>query len=390
MTETSRKRAAGPPRETRVLDLANTSQAAKELLASRVAYLRDEHGIEGEILCSAGRYVDRMRAAGITVRVLNTPRSLKPLALLRSYVGLVRLLRRERYDIIHSHGSVLGLLTRLTKPFSKAVIVHTVHGFHFHENMPRPLHLLYEAAERSLAHLSDVVLSQNQEDFAVLESWRMPDRFEWIGNGIKLPVDGPPYRAERKDEYGLCCIARFEPVKNHRMIFEALAMIRRRGVRAKLTCFGAGRLLTEAQRHVRALGIADSVQFRGYVDDISPELAGMDLHLLSSLKEGMPRAIIETMAAGIPSVATDVKGTREVIADGITGCLVPLTDTAGFANAIADLLLDAERRQAMSAACVAHARAHYDESVVCDRLARLYHRLLEPRADEDRRLPKSA
>lgn len=135
-------------------------------------------------------------------------------------------------------------------------------------------------------------------------------------------------------------------------------------------------MFDDVKAYVCDLGVEDHVEFRGYVRDVSAHLAGVDLHILTSLKEGLPRAIIETMAMGIPPVATNVKGTREVVEDGITGRLVPLKNPAALADAAVQLLLDPVQRQRMSEACVTVAREKYGESAVCDRLARLYASLL--------------
>ena len=377
MVGSSKASSANRDRAMKVLDLINTSESAKELLLGRALDLRARHGVEAHILCSPGAYVNPMREAGIVVHILDTPRTMRPFALTRSYLELIRLLRRERYDILHSHGSVLGLLTRLARPFTTAAIVHTVHGFHFHERMPRTRRILYRAAERLLAGRTDLILSQNREDLGVLRGWRLRGRVEWIGNGIPLPEVSFSYRAEAKAEYLLCCIARFEPVKNHRMLFDAFAGVLAAGVRARLVCFGAGELLGEMKGYVRDLGVLDSVDFRGYVDQVIPHLGDVDLHVLTSEKEGLPRALMETMAVGIPSVATDVKGTSEVVVDGVTGRLVPLGDAATFADTVAGLLRDPNQRSRMSRACMARAREQYDEASVSDRLARFYSTLRE-------------
>ncbi len=125
MVGNSKASSANRDRAMRVLELINTSESAKEILLGRALYLREKHGVEAQILCSPGAYVDTMREVGIVVHVLDTPRAMRPLALTRSYLELIRLLRRERYEILHSHGSVLGLLTRLARPFTTAAIVHT-------------------------------------------------------------------------------------------------------------------------------------------------------------------------------------------------------------------------------------------------------------------------
>lgn len=364
----------------KILDLTNTSASAKELLLDRALYLEREYGVECHILSSRGPYVEVLREHGIRVHVLDTPRNLRLGALLTSFVRLIRLLREERFDIIHSHGSVLGLLTRLTRPFTSAKIVHTVHGLHTHENMFAPKRWIFDLVERQLSRLTDLLLVQNREDFRKIRSWVSDDRARWIGNGIQLPTRQRSYEAATRNEYRLCCVARFEPVKNHVMLIDAFHQVLKSDCNARLVCLGDGSLRTEIEDIVKKRGIEDKVEFRGYVDDPISELVEMDLNLLTSVKEGLPRALIEAMALGIPSVATDVKGSREVLKDGVTGILVELGDAEAFAAAIVDLLNDPERRAEMSRAAVARARSHFDETRICERLMDSYVELVsDPR-----------
>ncbi|MCK5482679.1 MAG: glycosyltransferase family 4 protein [Gemmatimonadetes bacterium] len=356
----------------RVLDLINTSESAKELLLDRALYLADRFGVEPHIACSDGPYVELIRSRGVTVHLLDTPRTMKPFALATGYAALLRLLRRHEFDILHSHGSTLGLLTRLAGPFTRARIVHTVHGFHFHEGMRKSQRSTYEWVERALLRITDVTLSQNEEDFRIIRRWNPRARSELIGNGIQLPMQETSYTARCKPRYTLSCIARFEEVKNHRMLIDAMRCVRNAGVEVRLICFGKGETQASMVAYARELDLENRIDFPGYVDNVLEHLEGVDLNVLTSIKEGVPRALIESMALGIPSLCTDVKGSREVVVDGVTGRLVPAGDVEEFARAVVGLLEDPETRQAMSEACVRRAREHYDEDRICDRLHDLY------------------
>ena len=286
--------------------------------------LADRYGVEPHIACSDGPYVGPLRERGVTVHVLETPRTMRPLSLAGAYANLVRLVRRHEFDVLHSHGSVVGLLTRLVGPLSGAAVVHTVHGFHFHEGMGTVERGAYEWVEQTLLSLTDVTLSQNVEDYRVIRSWNPRKHAELIGNGIQLPAVDAAYVARRKSRYTLSCIARFEEVKNHRMLIDAVARVRAAGLDLRLICFGKGETQADVEAYARELDLEASVVFRGYVDNVLEHLREVDLNVLTSIKEGAPRALIETMALGIPSVCTDVKGSREVVVDGITGRLVPV------------------------------------------------------------------
>lgn len=370
MADPSGSRSDG--RSIKVLDLINTSASAKELLLDRALRLADRYGVESHIACSNGRYVEPMREQGVTVHVLETPRRMRPLALASAYADLARLVRREGFDVLHSHGSVLGLLTRLVRPLSKARIVHTVHGFHFHEGMNSVESSVYSWVERTLLRLTDITLSQNTEDFGIIRSWDPQARAAVIGNGIQLPETPVSYAAKLKPEYTVSCIARFEEVKNHRMLIDVVRSIQDAEVDVRLVCFGKGETQADVEAYARERGLSDRVEFRGYVDNVLEHLGGVDLNVLTSVKEGAPRALIEAMALGVPSVATDVKGSREVIVDGLTGRLVPVGAVDDFAATVVDLLTDPRQRQAMSDNGVRRAREHYDEDAICDRLYELY------------------
>jgi len=230
----------------------------------------------------------------------------------------------------------------------------------------------YEAVERALLRLADATLSQNEEDFQVIQGWNPGARAAVIGNGVQLPRGPVKYVAREKPEYVLSCIARFEEVKNHRMLINVLRSVLDSGLRVRLICFGQGETLPDIEAYACELGLSGYVEFPGYVDDVFEHLDGVDLNLLTSIKEGVPRALIESMAIGIPSVATDVKGSREVVVDGVTGRLVPVDDISSFSEAVIDLLTDADRRQAMSDNGLKRAREYYDEAAICDRLYDLY------------------
>src|SRR5207245_2405019 len=129
----------------------------------------------------------------------------------------------------------------------------------------------------------------------------------------------------------------------------------------------------------RRLGLADTVRFLGYRYDLPELTAAADVAVLTSLKEGLPRALMEAMAVGVPVVATDVKGSREVVVDGLTGFLVPLDDAHGLGERLAELLGSPVLRGAMGARGVAHARQHFDEERIVKRLAGLYRLALRAR-----------
>ncbi len=111
-------------------------------------------------------------------------------------------------------------------------------------------------------------------------------------------------------------------------------------------------------------------------DDVEALYLGMDLYVLASHREGFPRSAMEAAAAGLPIVATDIRGCRQVVDDGVTGLLVPARSPAALTEALDALISDRERRHRMGGAAAERARRDFDQQAVIDTTLRTYHRLL--------------
>ena len=175
----------------------------------------------------------------------------------------------------------------------------------------------------------------------------------------------------------MLCVGRLEPVKNQPMLFAALERLRAH--RPLLWLVGDGPLQAQYEAEVARRGLADGVQFLGYRYDVPELTAAADVVVLPSVKEGIPRALMQASAVGVPVVATDVKGSREVVVDGRTGYLVPLNDVPALADRLAALFDSPALRGELGAAGAAHAREHFDEQRVVERLVGIYRTALAAR-----------
>src|SRR5438874_2118097 len=174
------------PPMLRIVDVINTAASAREILLDRVRPLHRPPAIENWIVCSAGDDVDHVRAAGVPVAVIDTPRGLEPIAMARAAWRLTRFFRDLEPDLVHTHSSVPGVLGRVAaRAAGVPLVVHTVHGFHFHERSRLPSKLYSLATERALAPLTDMLLMQNREDLRIVRRWRGV-RAHLIGNGIDV------------------------------------------------------------------------------------------------------------------------------------------------------------------------------------------------------------
>src|SRR5437763_12450024 len=158
----------------RIVDVINTAASAKEILLDRARHFHRPPTVESWIVCSAGDHVDQIRRAGIPAAVIDTPRGLDPAALARATWRLARFFRECKPDLVHTHGSVPGVVGRLAARIAAVpIVVHTVHGFHFHRGSRLPSRVLSWAAERYLALFTVLLLTLHCEDLMVVRRRRV-------------------------------------------------------------------------------------------------------------------------------------------------------------------------------------------------------------------------
>ena len=375
---------AGPnpmPGAIRIVDVINLGTSAETLLRERVLALRAK-GIDNSVVCIDGPAVPRLIAAGVPVHTVPLPRGLDPVKLVRSTLEMAAWFRQMRPDIVHTHCTVPGVVGRLAARLAGVpVVMHTVHGFWFHDASPALERMVGVGVESFVGRFTDLLLSQNHADIEQALRHRIVprDRVRHVGNGITLarfPLAAP--RAEAEVPV-IVCVARFEPVKNHEQLLEAARLLMAQGVRFELRLIGGGEGQARCEALVREWGLAAHVRFLGYRDDIAQQLADSDIAVLTSRKEGIPRAALEAMAAGRPVVATRVTGTREVVRDGETGLLVGIDDAPALAAALARLLADPAERTRMGLCGREVVEAEFDEAEIVRRIERAYREALRLR-----------
>lgn len=320
-----------------------------------------------------GALVPAFTAAGATFAPLRADRL--SIGALRE---TVRLARRSRAQVIHSHGKGAGLYGRIAARLTGAAAIHTFHGIH-HAGYSR----LYLTLERALARRSYAVIhvSASQAEEARALGLAPPDRTRVIVNG----VDGAAIRALagrstltraglglRPDALVLATMARFDPIKGLDVLLRALPDLLARVPAAQLLIVGDGPERERLHALARELDEAGRAVFAGAVPDAARLLPLADLYVTASRREGLPLAVLEAMACGRPVLATRVPGHIDLVEDGVTGLLVPPDDPAHLAAAAAQLLLDAPRRAAMGEAGRARVVQRFDGARMVAEIADLY------------------
>lgn len=354
-----------PSHRPRGCRLVTTSLTARVLLANQ---LRRLHGIAWTVV-SGDAYEDA--PDGVSVRVVPIRREFS-LSDVASFVGLWRLFRQERFDVVQTHTPKASFLGLPAARLAGSRAVYTVHGALYFDGNGARANALGWCFERWCCQWAHQVLVQSREDERVLPSVRIcPSRkLAYVGNGIVMdrfldPV-APALRSERPIVMMVSRLVREKGCADFLAIAESLAG------RADFVHVGPF-------EHDQSDALTDDeveaargyVQFVGGVDDVRPYLASAAVIVLPSYREGIPRVAMEGAAMGRPVAAYDVRGVREVI-DPESGLLAPRGDRAALARIIEGLLDDPDRAAALGAQCRIHVVECFNEDRVIERLEATY------------------
>jgi len=360
------------------------------LLGPQLRAFRDA-GYEVIGASAPGPFVAELESWGIEHRPLaHATRAMAPHRDAAALAELYRLFRDLRPAIVHTHNPKPGVYGRLAASAARVpAVVNTVHGLYaLPEDSWRKRTVVY-SLERLAARGSDAELVQNPEDIDTLLRIGVPSsKVRLLGNGVDLERFTPPdpaVRAAVRAELGVgpdtvVCgvVGRLVWEKGYREVFAAARRLRTTAPDVVVVVVGPDdpQKADGVDAAAIAAAEADGVRFLGMRDDVERLYAGMDLYVLASYREGFPRSAMEAAASGLPVVATDIRGCRQVVETGRTGLLVPVRDAVALAEAIATIANDPDRRTAMARAARAKAEAEFDQTTQIRITLETYARLL--------------
>ena len=342
-------RVAAPPTTTTDLTL-------RYLLLGQLRRLAAE-GYEVTGISAPGPNAGALQAEGIRhLPWRNATRSWNPVADVRALAELVALLRRERFDLVHTHNPKPGVLGRVAARLAGTpLVVNTVHGLYATPEDRLRKRAAVLGLEWLAGRCSDLELYQSEEDLAWARRLRLArkGRSHLLGNGTDTgyfdPAQVPPERAAAlRRELGLPAdalvvgaVGRLVAEKGYRELFAAARAVRRADPRVRFLAVGAPDLeKADAISEAELAAAAGDVLVTGWRDDVRDLLAVMDVFVLASWREGMPRSAIEAAAMGKALVLTDIRGCREVARHDREALLVPPRDPGALAAAISRLAAD--------------------------------------------------
>ena len=346
----------------RVLFVATVDSHIWYFHMTHMQLLRDM-GYEVEVAAASAGFAERICAEGYEVHTI--PFSRNPLSLrnIGAYRALRRLMQSRQYAMVHVHTPVGGFLGRLAaRRVGVPHIIYTAHGFHFHRHGKWWSNRLYYTLERMAACWTDTLITINRADFAVASRDFGRGRTKVVylpGVGTDCSTFRPLSSIERiaaraslgSPAHSLVVTWVGELNRNKRPE-DALAAIRYLSEKhlARLVMLGKGGRDRELHDLVAHLDLEGVVFLAGRVSNVAEYLSASDVLISTSMREGLPRNVMEGMACGLPVVAYDIRGCNDLVVDGETGFLVPFGDVHGLADKLAWLAQHPDERHRMGMA----------------------------------------
>lgn len=319
----------------------------------------------------------------------NIPFERSPLKLanLKACRELKKLIDEEQYDLIHCHTPVGGAVTRLvaekSRKSGKTRVAYTAHGFHFYTGAPVLNWLLFYPIERILAHRTDLLITMNSEDYKRAKKFKAKKVAHVNGVGLDLDRFLPEQEEEKRsvraklhleqEDIFAITVGNLIKRKNQTILIEAVKKVN--NPHLHLFICGDGLYLNKLKEKAKELGIQKQIHFLGFRKDVEKLCGAADMFLFASRQEGLPVAVMEAMACGLPIVASRIRGNTDLIDNGKGGYLVHPMDVDGFVKRIRKITENKGRLERMKRYNLKKVQKYGIDSVV-EQMARLYQSMM--------------
>ena len=345
--------------------------------------------VSGPQTGSEGSLIEEVRQRGVQLTILpEMVREISPKNDLLALWKLYRLMHQKRYMIVHTHSSKAGIIGRLAARLAGTpLIVHTVHGWSFHDHMSPAVRRTYILLERISAAYTNALIVVTKKDIekGLKEGIGKVEQYHLIRSSVPLD-EFDPAKVDRiavRRELGIPAeafvignLGRFSAQKNPLDWVCVAGEVGRRHPEVYFLLVGDGPMRSQVETALAAEGISERTLLTGLRRDAAHMLAAMDVFVLTSLWEGLPRVIPQAMLMGLPIVANRADGTIEAITDGQTGFLCSPGDIAQMSKRISELIENAEQRRSMGHLGQEYARREFDLHQMITQIEALYRELL--------------
>jgi len=304
-----------------------------------------------------------------------------------AFYKIYQILKKNKYDIVHTHSSKPGFLGRIAaKLAGTPIIIHTIHGFPFNSFMPWAVRWFFIFIERFLSFISTklITVSKLNLQHAINMKLAPPNKFVNIYSGIdfdkfdkKVDVSKKRSALNIADNLRIVgVVGRLTYCKGLEYFLEAAKIISQQKEDVIFLMIGDGELRLMCEDLIKKLDISNHVKMLGFREDIPELLKILDVYVLSSRWEGLGRSLTEAMYLARPTVATAVEGVPELVQNGKTGILVPPANPQALADSILFLLNNPENAKEMASNAREFVRTHFSADKMVADIEKLYQNLI--------------
>ncbi len=382
----------------RILQICNLPSFIKQHLRRHIDHLTSL-GFTVESVCPDDVEIEELRQEGYIVHTMAIDRSIDLVSNYKCIMNLVKLIRKNRYDIIHVHNPVAALLGRIAaKVVGVKAIIYTSHGFYFHDLTPPLQYFVFCSIEILASYITDLIFSVNHEDINVLlkTGFCPKDKLWYLGSvGVDLKRFNPA-RISPEHQHNLRqffkiseqaypiigTIGRINEKKGSLYFIEAIHELRSQYPQVQALIIGEevssdpDGCRNRVIERIQELNLESHITLTGYREDVPELLSLMDIFTLPTFThEGLPSAVIEAMAMQKPVIASNIRGCREAIVHQKTGLIITPKSTQALANALRQLLKNPDKAKQMGREGRKRVEEEYDLRRVLNRLTDGYRSL---------------
>lgn len=365
----------------KILFTSTIGQTIQAFLIPHLQFFLDRGFDVGVATNTTNHDLKDLETLGVTIHCI--PYSRKPFHFnnIRAFLRLRKCMKQ--YDIIHAHTPISSFLSRMASTKNQTTI-YMSHGLYFNENGNRLTNALYKCAEKVAGYKTSLIIVTNTEDVAAASKLVPRHRIHYVpGVGVDPSHYSkgrltPEQKKQLKQSLGigedrtiLLHIAEFNANKRQEDSVLSILELQKTHPNVLLLLVGTGELLNDIDALIRNKKLTEHVKCLGYRKDIQSLLEISDIGLLLSLREGLPRSIMEMMCMEVPVVATDIRGNRDLVQDGVTGFLVPIKSPLVVAERCRHLL-ESENIEEIGVQGLERIQNHFSLEHVLDELDEIY------------------
>lgn len=307
---------------------------------------------------------------------------------LKALFKLNKIIKENKYEIIHTNTPVASILVRLSNLIvgQPSKIIYTAHGFHFYNGAKLINWLVYYPIEKLLSYFTDSLITINKEDYNKAINNKFGSKNIYLIDGVGVNLDKynkPTIDVKRglRDKYGyrkedfiLIYTGEISARKNQKLLLDALSQISSKIENLKVLLIGKGEnenIVDDLKKQCETLKLNDYVLFFGYRNDVADLMKLSDVAVSTAIQEGLPINIIESLSSGLPCVVSNCRGNRDVIKNNINGIVVDKFDPKLFSEAIYKIYKDQDYYQMLSDNCIKSVEK-YSEKVIIKEMSYIY------------------